>query len=98
MIVGHLDAVYVLNTLFILVTVEKASPLFTDCEALLMNCSVVSVKAFLGDSVYAASKATLYAFARGWLNELIGLNIRVNMLHPGPIATPMQNQVLTAEA
>jgi NAD(P)-dependent dehydrogenase (short-subunit alcohol dehydrogenase family) len=40
----------------------------------------------------------LHAFARGWLNELKGRNIRVNVLHPGPIATPMQDQVLTEEA
>ena len=51
-----------------------------------------------GIGVYAASKATLHAFARGWLNELKGRNIRVNVLHPGPIATPMQDQVLTEEA
>jgi NAD(P)-dependent dehydrogenase (short-subunit alcohol dehydrogenase family) len=48
--------------------------------------------------MYAASKAALHAFARGWLNELKGRNIRVNVLHPGPIATPMQDQVLTEEA
>jgi NAD(P)-dependent dehydrogenase (short-subunit alcohol dehydrogenase family) len=56
------------------------------------------LKGFPGYSVYAASKATLHAFARGWLNELKGRNIRVNVLHPGPIATPMQDQVLTPEA
>jgi NADP-dependent 3-hydroxy acid dehydrogenase YdfG len=38
------------------------------------------------------------AFARTWLNELKGRNIRVNVLSPGPIATPMQDQVLTEEA
>ena len=38
------------------------------------------------------------SFARTWLNELKGRNIRVNVLSPGPIATPMQDQVLTDEA
>jgi NAD(P)-dependent dehydrogenase (short-subunit alcohol dehydrogenase family) len=56
------------------------------------------VKGFPGYSVYAASKAALRSFARTWLNELKGRNIRVNVLSPGPIATPMQDQVLTAEA
>ena len=60
-----------------------------------MTGSVASLKGFPGYSVYAASKAALHAFARGWLNELKGRNIRVNVLHPGPIATPMQDQVLT---
>jgi NAD(P)-dependent dehydrogenase (short-subunit alcohol dehydrogenase family) len=48
--------------------------------------------------VYAASKAALRSFARTWLNELKGRNIRVNVLSPGPIATPMQEEVLTKEA
>ena len=49
-------------------------------------------------AVVVASKATLHAFARGWLNELKSREIRVNVLSPGPTATPMQNQVLTEEA
>jgi len=57
-----------------------------------MTGSVAALKGFPGYSVYAASKATLHAFARGWLNELKGRNIRVNVLHPGPIATAMQDQ------
>jgi NAD(P)-dependent dehydrogenase (short-subunit alcohol dehydrogenase family) len=59
---------------------------------------VAALKGYPGYSVYAGSKAALHAFARGWLNELRARNIRVNVLHPGPIATPMQDQVLTAEA
>src|ERR1700743_1566072 len=35
--------------------------------------------------------------ARTWLNELKSRNIRVNVLSPGPIATPMQDQVLDEE-
>jgi NAD(P)-dependent dehydrogenase (short-subunit alcohol dehydrogenase family) len=56
------------------------------------------LNAFPGFGVYSASKATLRSFARTWLNELKGRNIRVNVLSPGPIATPMQDQVLTEEA
>jgi NAD(P)-dependent dehydrogenase (short-subunit alcohol dehydrogenase family) len=63
-----------------------------------MTGSVASIKGFPGFSVYAGSKAALHAFARGWLNELKGRNIRVNVLHPGPIATPMQEQVLDEES
>jgi NAD(P)-dependent dehydrogenase (short-subunit alcohol dehydrogenase family) len=40
----------------------------------------------------------LRSFARTWLNELKGRNIRENVLGPGPIATPMQEEVLTKEA
>src|SRR5467141_2518645 len=94
----HFDATFGLNTRGTLFTVQRALPLFNDGGSIFMTGSVASVKGFPGYSVYAASKAALHAFARGWLNELKGRNIRVNVLHPGPIATPMQDQVLTEEA
>ena len=62
-----------------------------------MTGSVASIKGFPGYSVYAASKAALHAFARGWLNELKGRNIRVNVLSPGQIATPIQEQLFDEE-
>ncbi len=93
----HFDAAFNLNARGTLFTVQKALPLLNDGGSIFMTGSVASVKGFPGFSVYAASKAALHAFARGWLNELKSRNIRVNVLHPGPIATPMQDQVLTDE-
>ena len=58
-----------------------------------MTGSVAAVKGFPGYGVYAASKAALRSFARTWLNELKGRNIRVNVLSPGPIDTPIQEQI-----
>jgi NAD(P)-dependent dehydrogenase (short-subunit alcohol dehydrogenase family) len=92
------DNTFGLNARGTLFTVQKALPLFNDGGSIFMTGSVAALKGFPGYSVYAASKATLHAFARGWLNELKDRNIRVNVLHPGPIATPMQDQVLTPEA
>lgn len=92
----HFDTIFNLNARGTLFTVQKALPLFDDGGSIFMTGSVASIKGFPGYSVYAASKATLHAFARGWLNELKDRNIRVNVLHPGPIATPMQDQVLDA--
>jgi NAD(P)-dependent dehydrogenase (short-subunit alcohol dehydrogenase family) len=94
----HFDTAFNLNTRGTLFTVQKALPLFNDGGSIFMTGSVASIKGFPGYSVYAASKAALHAFARGWLNELKSRHIRVNVLHPGPIATPMQDQVLTEEA
>src|ERR1700728_38396 len=94
----HFDAAFGLNARGTLFTVQKALPLFNDGGSIFMTGSVASIKGYPGFSVYAASKAALRSFARTWLNELKGRNIRVNVLSPGPIATPMQDQVLTAEA
>jgi NAD(P)-dependent dehydrogenase (short-subunit alcohol dehydrogenase family) len=94
----HFDSAFDLNTRGTLFTVQKALPLFNDGGSIFMTGSVASVKGFPGYGVYSASKAALRSFARTWLNELKGRNIRVNVLSPGPIATPMQDQVLTEEA
>jgi NAD(P)-dependent dehydrogenase (short-subunit alcohol dehydrogenase family) len=93
----HFDAAFGLNARGTLFTVQKALPLFNDGGSIFMTGSVASMKGYPGFSVYAASKAALHAFARGWLNELKGRNIRVNVLHPGPIATPTQDLVLDEE-
>jgi NAD(P)-dependent dehydrogenase (short-subunit alcohol dehydrogenase family) len=94
----HFDAAFGLNTRGTLFTVQKALPLLNDGASIIMTGSNASVKGFPGWGVYAASKATLRSFARTWLNELKGRKIRVNLLVPGAIATPMQEEVLTKEA
>ena len=92
------DATFGLNTRGTLFTVQKALPLFNDGGSIFMTGSVASVKGFPGYGVYAASKAALRSFARTWLNELKGRSIRVNVLVPGQVATPILEQVLTQEA
>ena len=89
----HFDAAFDLNVRGTLFTVQKALPLFNDGGSIFMNGSIASVKGFPGFGVYSASKAAVRSFARTWLNELKGRNIRVNVLSPGQIATPIQEQV-----
>ena len=83
------------GTLF---TVQKALPLFNDGASIIMTGSNASVKGFPGFGVYAASKLALRSFARTWVNELKDRNIRVNLLVPGAVTSPMQEEVLTKEA
>ena len=90
----HFVAAFGLNPRGTLFAVQKALPLFKDGGSFFLTGSVASVKGFPGFGVYSASKAALRSFARTWLNELKDRNIRVNVLSPGPIATPMQDQVL----
>src|SRR3979490_3109687 len=84
----HFDATFGLNTRGTLFAVQKALPLLNDGGSIIMTGSVASVKGFPGFGVYAASKAALRSFARTWLNELKGRNIRVNVLSPGQVDTP----------
>jgi NAD(P)-dependent dehydrogenase (short-subunit alcohol dehydrogenase family) len=94
----HFDTTFDLNVRGTLFTVQKALPLFNDGGSIFMTGSNASVKGFPGFGVYAASKVALRSFARTWLNELKGRKIRVNLLVPGQVATPILEQVLTKEA
>jgi NAD(P)-dependent dehydrogenase (short-subunit alcohol dehydrogenase family) len=94
----HFDATFDLNVRGTLFTVQKALPLFNDGGSIFMTGSNASAKGFPAFGVYAASKLALRSFARTWLNEPKGRNIRVNVLVPGQVATPILGQVLTREA
>ena len=89
----HFDAVFGLNTRGTLFTVQKALSLFRNGGSIIMTGSIASVKGWPDYSVYSASKAALRSFARTWLNELKDREIRVNVLSPGQIATPIQEQL-----
>ncbi len=93
----HFDAVFGLNTRGTLFAVQKALPLFNNGGSIIMNGSMAAVKGFPNFSVYSASKAALRSFARTWLNELKDRKIRVNVLNPGQIQTPIQEQLFDAE-
>ena len=87
------DALFNLNTRGTLFTVQKALPLFNDGGSIIMTGSIASIEGWPDYSAYAGSKAALRAFARAWLNELKDRQIRVNLLSPGQIATPIQDQM-----
>lgn len=93
----HFDKAFGLNARGTLFTVQKALPLFNDGGSIVMTGSIASVKGWAGWSVYAASKAALQAYARVWLMELKDRRIRVNVLSPGQIATPIQEELFDEE-
>src|SRR5271169_950898 len=85
----HFDKTFDLNARGTLFTVQKALPLFNDNGSIFMNGSIAGIKGFPGFGVYSASKAALRSFARTWLLELKDRGIRVNVLSPGTIDTPI---------
>src|ERR1700733_133467 len=85
----HFDKTFDLNVRGTLFTVQKALPLFNDGGSIFMNASIASVKGFPAFGVYSASKAAVRSFARTWLLELKERKIRVNVLSPGTIDTPI---------
>jgi NAD(P)-dependent dehydrogenase (short-subunit alcohol dehydrogenase family) len=93
----HFDAAFSLNARGTLFTVQKALRLFNDGGSIFMTGSNASLRGYPNWSVYAASKGLLIAYARAWVAELKDRKIRVNVLTPGQIETPMMEAVLTDE-
>jgi NAD(P)-dependent dehydrogenase (short-subunit alcohol dehydrogenase family) len=93
----HFDTTFGLNARGTLFTVQKALPLFNDGGSIFMTGSNASLKGYPEWSVYAASKAVQQAYARGWLSELKDRRIRVNVLTPGQVATPKQEELFDEE-
>jgi NAD(P)-dependent dehydrogenase (short-subunit alcohol dehydrogenase family) len=72
-----------------LFTVQKGLPLLRDHASIIMTGSLSALKASPNTSVYSASKAALDALARCWTADLKERKIRVNVIHPGSIDTPL---------
>jgi NAD(P)-dependent dehydrogenase (short-subunit alcohol dehydrogenase family) len=85
----HFDKIFDLNVRGTLFTVQKALPLLNDGGSIIMNGSISSVKGLPAFGVYGASKAAVRSLARTWLLDLKERKIRVNVLSPGTIDTPV---------
>jgi NAD(P)-dependent dehydrogenase (short-subunit alcohol dehydrogenase family) len=69
--------------------VQKLVPLVPQGGAIVLDASIVALKGFEGTTAYAASKAALRSLGRTLAAELLPRGIRVNVVSPGPIATPI---------
>ena len=85
---AHFDQTFDVNVKGMFFTVQKALPLFKDGGSIVLNSSVSNVLGLPGFTAYAASKAAVRNFARGWALELKDRKIRVNCMSPGAIDTP----------
>src|SRR3954470_24074174 len=80
-------------------TVQAALPYLNDGASIILSGSVISVLGNPGYSAYAASKAGVRAMARVLASELSPRGIRVNVVAPGAIRTPIWGAALaTPEA
>jgi NAD(P)-dependent dehydrogenase (short-subunit alcohol dehydrogenase family) len=82
------DDIFNVNVRGTLFTVQKALPLMKNGGSIILNSSIAGVIGFPGLTIYNASKAAVRSFARTWTAELKG-RIRVNVISPGPIDTPL---------
>ena len=68
---------------------KHAAPVMADGGAIVITSSISSVGSTPALSVYGASKAAIRSFGRSFANELAPRGIRVNVISPGPVDTPI---------
>jgi len=91
----HFDQVFNVNVKALVFTAQKALPLMPDGGAIILTGSIVGIKGFPAFSIYSAAKAAVRNFARTWTTDLKDRGIRVNVISPGPIDTPLLNEAFS---
>ena len=83
------DQVHGINLKGCFFAAQACLPHLREGGAIVFTGSIGSVAGLPGNSIYAAAKAGLRAVARILAAELVGRNIRVNVVSPGPTETPI---------
>ncbi|TRW26687.1 SDR family oxidoreductase [Flavobacterium zepuense] len=86
-----------LNLKSVYFTVQRALPFMNDGGSIVLIGSIAGHRAFPGQSLYAGAKAAIISFARGFSLDLLDRKIRVNVLSPGTIDTPVFDKFLPEE-
>jgi NAD(P)-dependent dehydrogenase (short-subunit alcohol dehydrogenase family) len=87
--VAEFERIVRINLLGPFVAVTVAAPYLNDGASVILTGSVASVTGQPGWSAYAASKGGINAMSRVLASELSPRGIRVNVISPGPVRTPI---------
>ena len=74
-------------------TVQKAAPILNEGSSVILTTSVLNEMGMPGMSVYSASKAAVRSLTRTFAAEMVGQEVRVNAVSPGPIDTPIYSKL-----
>jgi NAD(P)-dependent dehydrogenase (short-subunit alcohol dehydrogenase family) len=83
------DETFNINVKGVFFTMQKSLPLLTQGAAVILVSSAIAHIGLPNSSVYAASKAAVISLARTFSGELMERGIRVNVVSPGVVNTPM---------
>ena len=83
------DQVHSVNLKGCVFALQKALPLMKRGGSVVVTGSIGAHGALEGNGTYAAAKAGLYMAMKVFAKELVGEGIRVNVVSPGPIDTPL---------
>lgn len=91
------DAHFNTNVKGLFFTIQKLEPLMNDVASVILNASAVVHRGFENLSVYSATKGAVRNMARTISTELASRGIRVNVVSPGPIETPLYGKMGMSE-
>ncbi|RKF17573.1 SDR family oxidoreductase [Altericroceibacterium spongiae] len=83
------DAIHNVNLKSCVFAIQQALPLLGTGSAIVITGSIGAHSALPGNAMYAAAKNGLHAAMKVMAGELVSEGIRVNMVSPGPIDTPL---------
>ncbi len=87
---AHVRQILDVNVAGLIEVTRQALPLLRQSRGTIINvASIAADQPFANMSVYAASKAAVLALTRAWAQELAPHGVRVNVVSPGPIETPI---------
>ena len=87
------DEIVTINLKGAFFTVQKALPLMVRGSAVVLNASINAHIGLPGTTVYGATKAAVVNMAKTMSADLAERGIRVNVVSPGPIETPIFDRV-----
>lgn len=91
---AHVRDVFDVNVAGLIELTRQALPLLREAKGSIINiASVLADQPFANMSVYSASKAAVVALTRAWAQELATDGVRVNVVSPGPIETPIYGKM-----
>lgn len=73
--------------------IQALAPLLARGAAIILNGSINAHIGMPNSSVYAASKAALISLAKTLSAELLAQGVRVNVVSPGPVTTPLYGRL-----
>jgi len=85
----HFDRLFNINVRGLFFTVQKALPLLSENASIILNASIVAQAGLPNTSVYSATKAAVRSLGRTLAAELSPRGIRINVVSPGLIQTPL---------
>ena len=87
------DATFNANVKGAFFQIQALLPILNPGTSIVLNGSINARIGMPMSSVYAASKAALISLAKTLSGELVGSGIRVNVVSPGPVSTPIYGKL-----